>query len=88
MIYPKLKYNIVPPLLSTKTFQNSARNRFIPSATRLSCAIWYFAGGSVYDIIVAHGVSVCSVFISVWRVVDAMNNTPEFDIMFPSHCAQ
>ena len=60
----------------------------IPSSTRLSCAIRYFAGGSVYDIAVAHGVSVCSVFISVWRVVDAVNSTPEFDIIFPNHREQ
>ena len=88
MIYPKMKYNIVPPSSSTKTFRNGARNGLIPSATRLSCAIRYFAGGSVYDIALAHGVSVRSVFISVWRVVDAVNNTPAFDIIFPDHREQ
>ena len=85
MIYPKIKYNIVPPSSSTKTFRNGARNGLIPSATRLSCAIRYFAEGSVYDIALSPGVLVRSVYISVLRVVDAVNNTCEFDIIFPDH---
>ena len=83
-----MNYNIMSPSSSTKEFQDGARSGLIPSATRLSYAIQYFAGGSVYDIAVANGVLVFSVFISVWRVVDAVNNTPEFDIIFPDHRAQ
>ena len=78
----------MPLSLSTKTFRNGARNGLIPSATRLKCAIQYFACGSVYDIAVTNGVSVSSVFISVYRVVDTVNNTCEFDIIFPDHCAK
>ena len=88
MIYPKIKYNIVPPSSSTKTFRNGVRNGLIPSATRLRCDIYSFAEISVNDITLAHGVLVCSVFISVLRVVDAVNNTCEFDIIFPHHSDQ
>ena len=83
-----MNYNIMSPSSSTKEFQDGARSGLIPSATRLSYAIQYFAGGSVYDIAVTNGVSVSSVFISVYRVVDTVNNTCEFDIIFPDHCAK
>ena len=87
-LYKKMKYNARPPSSSKKKCKNGARNGLITSPTRLSCAIRYFAGGSPYDIAIAHGVSVRSVFVSVWRVVDAVNNTPTFDIIFPNHDQQ
>ena len=37
--------------------QNSSVNGVIPCSIRLSCALQYFAGGAVYDIAIAHGVS-------------------------------
>jgi hypothetical protein len=33
---------------------------------RLSIALRYFVGGSVYDIMLVHGVSLTSVYVSVW----------------------
>jgi hypothetical protein len=45
----------------------------------------YFAGGSVYDIMLVHGVSLVSIYVSVWGVVDAINSTPELDFHFPNH---
>jgi len=44
----------------------------------------YFAGGDALDIALVHGVSRSEVFRSVWIVVDAINDTPDFDIRFPA----
>ena len=88
LIYRKMRYNSMPDETSKKKHKNGARNGLITSAVCLSCAIRYFAGGAVYDIAVAHGVSVRQVYYSVWRVVDAINNTAAFDITFPSHDKQ
>ena len=88
-IYKQMKYNIIPPTSSNKkATRNGARNGLIPSLTRLSCAIQYFAGGSPYDIAISHGISVQQVYTSVWRVVDAIHNTPSLDIVFPDYNEQ
>lgn len=47
----------------------------IPSTICLSCVIYYFAGGSPYNIAIAHGISVREVYTSVRRTVDAVNKT-------------
>ena len=60
----------------------------ISSKIRLSIALRYFAGGSPYDIMLTHGVSYCSVFSSVWGVVDAVNSTEGLAFYFPSHQQQ
>ena len=60
-----------------------AKNGIISNATRLSCAIRYFAGGRPEDIGIAHGVSHCQVFRSAWRIVDAVLATEALDISFP-----
>ncbi len=52
---------------------------------RLSIALHYFAGGSVYDIMLVHRVSLVSIYVSMWGVVDAINSTPELDFHFPNH---
>ena len=87
VLYKKMKYNYKPPT-SSKKWKNGARNGVISSATRLSCAIQYFAGSSPYDIAIAHKVLVQLVFVSIWRVVDAVNNTPSMDMIFPNHDQQ
>jgi hypothetical protein len=51
---------------------------------RLSVALRYFAGGSVYDISVVYGISHLEVFYSVWRVVDAVNKTNELAFSYPT----
>ncbi len=38
----------------------------------------------MYDIMLVHGVSMQSIYDSVWGVVDVINNTPELDFHFPS----
>ena len=84
-IHKQLHYNNFPSSSSKKKWRNGARNGLITSPVRLSCAIRYFAGGSTYDIAVAHGVSVRQVYYSVWRVVDAIHNTKELNICFPNY---
>ena len=81
-----MKYTIINPADSQKGImgieqRNGAVNRLIPSTIRLSAAIRYFAGGSVYDIACMHGISVRQVYTSAWRVVDTVNKT--FKITFP-----
>ncbi|KAL3792389.1 hypothetical protein ACHAWO_010081 [Cyclotella atomus] len=60
-------------------------NGKIHTSVRLACALRYFAGGSLYDIISTYGISHTEQFDSVWYVdvVDAVNKTKEFDIKYP-----
>jgi hypothetical protein len=72
-----------------KRHKNGAVNGLIHSSVRLSIALRYFAGGSVYDIALVHGVSHSEVFLCVWRVLDAINQHPDLEIKFPDdHEAQ
>ena len=63
-------------------------NGFISPALRLSAALRYFAGGSPYDILLSHGLSHSSLFVSVWAVVDAVNKHPDLAIGFPTDHAK
>jgi hypothetical protein len=89
---PYLKGRVRPASSSSKNpkkkHRNGAVNGIIPSPTRLSIALRYFAGGSSYDISLTHGVSHTEVFNSVWIVVEAVNKCSEFDIKFPSDHAK
>jgi hypothetical protein len=49
----------------------------------LACALRYFAGGSPYDIMTNYGISHSEMLDSVWYVVDAVNRTNGFDIVYP-----
>jgi hypothetical protein len=49
---------------------------------RLSMALHYFRGGSMYDIMQVHRVSMQLVYDRVWGVVDVINNTPEHAFHF------
>jgi hypothetical protein len=60
-------------------------NGFVPTETRLGCALQYFAGGKADDICLVFGVSRTSFFESVWSVVGAINKTRSLDIVFPSN---
>jgi hypothetical protein len=68
---------------STKKSQNGAKNGLIPSPTKISVALGYFAGGSPYDIDVVHGISHTEVFRSIWTVVDAVNACPNLAFEYP-----
>lgn len=56
----------------------------ISDATRVAVALRYFAGGSPLDIGPLYGIHVGEVLKSVWRVIDAVNNHPMFDIEYPA----
>ena len=58
--------------------------------TILSCAIRYFAGGSVWDIMITHGISRTHLYRCIWRVVDLVNTLSDFaTLMYPkSHQEQ
>jgi hypothetical protein len=87
----KLLYAILLPRLDVKFLPGGGgkcghhSTYIISSKIRLSIALRYFAGGSVYDIMLVHGVSLVSIYVSMWGVVDAINSTPELDFHFPNH---
>lgn len=65
-------------------------NGDIPTMLRLSAAIRFFAGGSVYDIMLSHGMGKQSVYESIYGVVNAVNATAALAFNangaeFPSH---
>ena len=83
ILFPFLRYNIERP--------NGAPNGLVTSSIRLAAALHFFAGGSLYNIAVVHGISVCKVYNSVNRVIRAINVCPSADlkIEFPeSHDEQ
>jgi hypothetical protein len=48
----------------------------------LAAALRYFAGCSVYDIALIHGISVTEVHQSIWQVVNAVNNCSKLKFEF------
>ena len=68
--------------------KNGAKNGVIPSPTKISVALRWFAGGSAYDVASMHGISHTDVFRCVWRVVDAVNSCPELEFSFPEDHAK
>ena len=68
----------------SKPWKNGATNGLILTATRLSVAIRYFAGGRAEDICLVHGISPSEVYTCMWRVVDTINNCPNLNIQFPT----
>lgn len=53
----------------------SGQNGLVPSKLRLSCAIRYFAGAEVYDLILSHGMGRSTIYASIWGIVDVVNTT-------------
>ena len=85
-------HSILKPHLDECFFPNQGGKRdpknhkyLISTEIRLSIALRYFAGGCPYDILLTHGVSYKSVFVSVWGVVDAVNKCKELEFSFPNH---
>jgi hypothetical protein len=88
-------HSILQPYLEQHFFPKEGGNRdirsnpyLIKTEIRLSIALRYFAGASPYDLIVTHGVSMTSIFFSIWGVVDCVNKCPYFDIVFPDYKTQ
>ena len=55
----------------------------ISPSIQLGAALQYFAGGSPYDIICVFGIAYTEVLSSVWIVVQAINQCPQFEISYP-----
>jgi hypothetical protein len=73
----------------------SVKNRFvknyryvpngpITTSVRLACALRYFAGASIYDIMTTYCLGHTDTFKSIWYVVDAINAHPDFQISYPT----
>jgi hypothetical protein len=60
------------------------RNGRVTTSVCLACALRYFGGGSVYDLMGTYGISHTDIMDSVWHVVEAVNNYPQFQITYPS----
>ena len=56
----------------------------VTTSVCLACALRYFGGGSVYDLMGTYGISHTDIMDSVWHVVEAVNNYPQFQITYPS----
>ena len=52
---------------------------------RLACAIRWFAGGSVYDLMTTYGISHTDTINSFWFVIEAINRNPNFNIEYPNN---
>ena len=50
-----------------------APNGLISTKLRLSCAIRYFAGAAVYDLVLTHGMGRSTIYSSIWGIVDVVN---------------
>ena len=62
--------------------RRSSGSEVCPEA-RLAMTLRYLAGGSVWDIRLIFDVSTEEFYRSVWRVVDAIDNHEEFQVVFP-----
>ena len=71
---------VASPASNTVYKDPPATNGPIETSVRLACAIHYFAGGSVYDLMIKYGISNSAVYDSIWVTVDAVNLLPEFFI--------
>jgi hypothetical protein len=77
-----------PGIISASGKKECSRNHLhngpIQPEVRLACALRWFAGGSVYDIMTTYGISHTDTLLSVWYVVDAVNNHPSLQIVYPA----
>ena len=60
-------------------------NGRVANDVRVGMAIRYFAGGSLYDIMVKFGVSASTFYASLWMVVDAVRTCPSLQIKYPEN---
>ena len=63
--------------------KNDLPNDPILPEFRLACALQWFAGGSVYDIMMTDGISHTDTLNSCWYVVDGVKSDRCFEIVFP-----
>jgi hypothetical protein len=82
----KLHHGIIRFSLKNRFVRNY---RYVPNgpittSVRLACALRYFAGGSVYDLMTTYHLGHTDTMRSIWYVVDAINAHPDFDISYPT----
>ena len=77
--------SLFPDGESRKNHRNGATNGLIPDSLRVSAALRYFAGGSVADIHLTHGISAQETYHSVDLVIDAINQCPALAFSFPEN---
>lgn len=58
-------------------------NGEIKGSVHLARGLWYFVGGSPYDIMEKYGISHTNVMDSVWHIIEAVNILSEFKIEYP-----
>jgi hypothetical protein len=63
--------------------RNYLQNGRIVPEVRLACALRWFAGGSLYDIMTTYCLGHTDTINSCWYVVDAINRHPHFKIAYP-----
>lgn len=95
--FDKLHELLEPKLIEEFNIGNRSRgsspNGDIPTKLRLSAAIRFFAGASIYDIMLTHGMGKQSVYNSIYGVVDVVNAEPSLAFnanngSFPSYDEQ
>ena len=78
--FKKLFRTLAPKLKILRADKHSK----IHSTVVLACALGLFAGGSAYDLATTYGISVRKAYQSLGLVIDAINQTDELTIKFPS----
>ena len=71
--------NMIPPHQARRSRKGGA----VSSRVRLAAGLRYLAGGQVTDLACCYHISKREVYSSLWLVVDAINDHPDFDISFP-----
>ena len=89
LLFAKIKPQLVRTMgRNRRKKRKHAVNGLIPLASRLGCAIRYWAGADPYDLMLVFGISYTEVHTSVTYVLDAVNLTKSFDIKFPTEHAE
>ena len=80
-----LLHQLTPHLpILAENFKHCANGGPIHNETKLAVALRYFAGGSVHDIKISHGILQSAVYESVWAVVNAVNGCDSLKMEYPS----
>jgi hypothetical protein len=77
-----LSATVVPYMEYSKCHRG--RNGPVPLTTALSATLRFLSGGSVYDIMLTHGVSHSTFYNCVWHTLAAINRCPLLMMKFPS----
>ncbi len=74
-----------PSLKAPSAFnsRNYIHNEEILTDVQLACAMRWFAGRSIYNIMTAYGIDQTDAINSCWYVMDAVSSRPNFKITYP-----